>query len=357
MPIYSSGATITFVRYLLIAEQHELKRPPHEKGRPAYPNRQVLVYSVTIATLEKNEMKKNGRHNLSFGLAITFSLALLQACGQSETGHEAVSTDPDLSDVASQLVDARRSVQQTDVLARSYPDLDRDTAIAIQLAMLDIEQNDGATLIGWKMGGTGTSDPEKFDPTFGYMLDSNVVKPGGTFSLSRAPLASMKVEAEVGFVLARDLVDGVETIDELKESVAYVVGAIEIVQPIAVGVDGNAAALNDIVATGVANLAVIEGTVRIPLAEFDAASEFAYCEVNGEVVAEGGATRIYGGPLNALFELANLLPKHGAHLKAGQLVISGSMYPNPVVDSEADVKVVFSTLGEIEFSVISRPTN
>lgn len=293
----------------------------------------------------------NGRNRIEKTVAALTIALLIQGCGRSETTNDPDSSAADIQVLAKEVLAHRRGAEQTDVLARLVPDLDRNTAIAIQLAMLEMEQENGEKLVGWKMGGTGVTSADAFDPIFGYVLESNDLKPGEGFSLSRTPGESLKVEAEVGFVLSRDLVDGVQSIEELKKSVAYVVGAIEIVQPVAIGKDASPASLEDVVASGVANLAVIRGSVQIPLDEFDELTESASCEVNGDIVAEGVASKIYGGPLNALFALANLLPQHGTYLKKGQLVIAGSLYKNPVVATAADVKVAFSTLGEIEFQV------
>lgn len=292
-----------------------------------------------------------GRNRLLSCLAVTTVALFLQGCSDSEVVDEPGVATIDVQALAKEILAHRKNATQTDLLASQYPDLDRDTAIDIQLAMLQLEQISGERLIGWKMGGTGAASADQFDPIFGYVLESNDLSRGDTFSLSRAPGESLKVEAEVGFVLNRDLTNGVESIEELAASVDYVVGAVEIVQPVVVGKDGSAANPADVVASGVANLAVIRGSVHVPLADFDELAEAAKCEVDGVVVAEGTATKIYGGPLNALFALANLLPQHGIYLQKGQLVIAGSLYQNPVVNSAADVTVAFSTLGEISFAV------
>ena len=289
-------------------------------------------------------------YNKIIRLVQVAGLICLGACAEEYV----VSTDTlqiDVPGVAAKLLEYRDKVQQTDLIATSMPDLDRDTAIAIQLSMLEQEISRGAKHVGWKMGGTGASNAADFDPSFGYVLESNLVQPGGDFSLSRAPTSAARVEAEVGFVLSRDLPDGVATIEELRGSIAYVTGAVEIVQQIAVAADGGPAPTNDVIASGLAQLAVIQGDTEIPLDEYGGAPEVARCLVDGELATEGTSTKIWGGPLNALFALANLLPQHGEYLKAGQIVVTGSLYSNPTVDSEARVQLEFSTLGNIDFTI------
>ena len=53
-------------------------------------------------------------------------------------------------------------------------------------------------------------------------------------------------------------------------------------------------------------------------------------KINGELRAEGEAKiMMEGAPLDAVLALANRLPKHGRHLRAGDVVIIGSMLESP----------------------------
>lgn len=260
-------------------------------------------------------------------------------------------TQIDVPGVAAKLLEYRDKAEQTNLIAKTLPDLDLDTAVAIQLSMMEQELGRGARLVGWKMGGANVGSAAEFDPIFGYVLDKYLIQPGGVFPMSRAPASSARVEGEIGYVLSKDLPDGAASIEELRDSVAYVVGAVEIVQQIAIAADGGKAPTNDALASGLAQLAVIEGSTQIPLDEFRDMPETVRCLIDGEIVAEGDSTKMWGGPLNALFGLANVMSKYGEYLKAGQIVVTGSLYSNPTIDAAADVRLEFSTLGEIEFSV------
>jgi 2-keto-4-pentenoate hydratase len=253
----------------------------------------------------------------------------------------------------SQLADSiryfRRNFQQTDFLSRQVPNLDRQQAFAIQLEMLKQELAGGATLAGWKMGGTATADEASFDPVFGYILDRYLVSQDSIVDSDHFPGGSMLVEGEIGFIIKNDLKDGVASKEALMDQIDQVIGAVEFAQGIAVPLGEGPLDLNYVIATGMGQVGTIKGTTGVRPQEFDLEKETVRCYINGELAAEGTATNIFGNPLNALYELANLLPTHNQYLKAGDVVITGSLYQNPTITGPADVRLEFSTLGSIAF--------
>ena len=48
---------------------------------------------------------------------------------------------------------------------------------------------------------------------------------------------------------------------------------------------------------------------------------------NGELVATGAGAAALGSPVNAVTWLANALGRHGVSLKAGEIILSGSLVP------------------------------
>ena len=75
------------------------------------------------------------------------------------------------------------------------------------------------------------------------------------------------------------------------------------------------------------------------------------CFINDELVAEGISGNVFGTPIHALQSLANLLPKHGKYLKKGDVVVTGSLYQNPIIDSTSNVRLDFTNLGTIGFKM------
>ncbi len=245
---------------------------------------------------------------------------------------------------------ARHNHVQTDILSKIVPNLKKSDAYDIQLAMMEKEIDAGAKIIGWKLGGTATKDASKFNPSYGYILDKNMINNGGTIPVNHFPSGSVVVEAEIGFIIKNDITNGVSSINELIRHLDYVVGAIEIAQATAIQLSKESSLdINYVIASGMGQVATIKGDVKVPIESFDFENEKAKCFINDSLVAEGESSNIFGSPLNALFEFVNMLPKKGKSLKAGDLIITGSIYTNPALKEIADIRVEFSTLGTISF--------
>lgn len=254
-----------------------------------------------------------------------------------------------LEQLADSLLKARQSHIQTDVLSRHILDLKTSDAYHIQFNMLEKERREGAKLVGWKLGGTATKDSTKFNPSLGYILDSNLIPDKGTIPVDHFPGGSVVVEAEIGFVIKKDLIKGVDSLEELISHIDYVVGAIEIAQATAISSNETPLDLNYVVASGMGHVGAIKGNVKLPPSDFDFENETAKCYINDELVAEGISSNIFGTPMNVLYQTANILAKKGHPLKSGDLIITGSLYTNPLLKEPADIRVEFSTLGTISF--------
>lgn len=261
--------------------------------------------------------------------------------------------DTKMEQVVDSLLYYRHHAMQTNLLSREYPNLSREKALMIQMAMLRKELEGGAQQIGWKMGGTVAKDSSNYDPLFGYILDSNLIQEGSTVQAENFPGSSVMVEGEIGFVIDKNFKKGAETIEELKKGINYVVNAVEFAKATAIQLDENSGTLemNYIVASGMGQVGTILGSGKANIENFDMESESVKCFINDSLVVEGSARNIYGGPLNALYSLVNMLPKYGLYLKEGDIVITGSLYDNPTISSTSNVRLTYNTLGSINFNM------
>ena len=288
-------------------------------------------------------------------LCIALLLAIM-ACNSNQNTASTETKVP-VPDQTAVLVDSllyyRHRAEKTDILSRQLPNITREQAIELQLGMLEKELAAGKKLVGWKLGGTVTNDPNAYDPLFGYILDTYLIEEGSTVSAEDFPGGQTMVEGEVGFVLNKDFEDGANSLEALQEGVDYVIGAVEFAQPLAVPTSEATEPLpiDYVLATGMGQAGTIIGPGKVAFNDFDADSETVKCFIDNKLVAEGSASRIYQGPLSALYSLANMLPKYGYHLKQGDIVITGSLYDNPTIDSSCQVRLEYSTLGTINFSM------
>lgn len=292
----------------------------------------------------------NQRYAIIIGIIIIFfvgctnndsnSIGLDQGGGISET-------------LIDSLLQFRHHAVETDLLPRRFPELTKNQAISIQLAMLKKELESGAKQIGWKMGGTVSEDWANYNPMFGYMLDTNLIKVDSTILADNFPGDRVMVEGEIGFVMNKDFKNGVDSIEKLKEGIAYVTNAVEFAQDISIPLNNtpNSKNINHTIASGMGHAGVILGSGKMKVEDFNAVSETVKCFINNKLVSEGTSNRIYGGPIHALYSLANLLPIYDTYLKKGDVVVTGSAYDNPTISSTSDVRLEFSSLGVINFRV------
>lgn len=252
-----------------------------------------------------------------------------------------------------QLVDAvlkaRHDYVQTAVLSKGIPDLKKSEAFDFQFNMLEKELAAGNKQVGWKLGFTATKEAAKFNPCYGYILNKNIIEEGGTIPVSHFPGGSIILEAEVGFVMKEDILTKISSMKELIPKIDHVVGAIELAQPTAISPDETPLDVNYVIASGMSHLAMLKGNIKIAAEDFDFENECARCFINDTLVSEGISSNIFGSPLNALYHIGNMLLEKGKYIKARDLIITGSLYTNPIVTEKADIRVDFSTLGTLTF--------
>ena len=69
---------------------------------------------------------------------------------------------------------------------------------------------------------------------------------------------------------------------------------------------------------------------------------------NGEEVATGLGAAALGSPANAVAWLANALADYGTPLKAGEIILSGSLVPLQIVHAGDDLVVEVEGIGQAE---------
>lgn len=195
-------------------------------------------------------------------------------------------------------------------------------AYAVQDRLREALLAQGERLVGWKVGLTTRAAQQQFEveePVSGFLLAGGV-HPSGA-ALPSARFAGLGVEAEVAFVMERDLAGpGVTPLEALR-AVAGALPALEVVD----FRFGGRPVGTDMIADGVFAGAVVLGGVLTPVQGLELALEGLVYELNGAVAATATAAEVMGSPINSLAWLANHLGGRGLGLRAGDLVMSGSV--------------------------------
>lgn len=222
---------------------------------------------------------------------------------------------------------------------------DIDTAYAVQNINTEYRLNNGARIIGKKIGLTSPSVQKQLgvdQPDYGILFDDMEILNGQ--SVSMKDLMQPKVETEIAFVLGDDLNDDRLTIIDLISAIDYALPAIEIVgSRIA---DWNIKICDTIADNASASHFIIGHTPKT-LDEFDMVSCRMQLSKNGVLASEGNGAACLGSPLNSTLWLANKMMELGQPLQAGELIYTGALGPMVNVEARDHITTEIEGLGHV----------
>jgi 2-keto-4-pentenoate hydratase len=224
-----------------------------------------------------------------------------------------------------------------DVIGRD----DVSTAYAVQKVIVDERLAAGGRVVGRKIGLTSPAVQEQLGvdrPDFGVLFADMEIANGGV--VPDGVLLQPKIEAEVAFILGRDLDDE----GDVRDAVEFVVPALEIVDSRIADWD---ISFGDTVADNASSGLFVLGDERLPLAKVEPAEVQMSLWLGGEQASQGSGRACLGDPLNALAWLARTARELGEPLRAGQIILSGALGPMVAVTSGARVEAELSGLGRV----------
>jgi 2-keto-4-pentenoate hydratase len=180
----------------------------------------------------------------------------------------------------------------------------------------------GERLAGWKAAFTtpaAQAANQLAEPGCAFLLASGVLASGAEISFAR--FSGLAVEAEVAFVMRHDLAGPGVTAARAATAVEGALPALELVD---FRYRGKPAG-TDVVAEGVYAVAIVLGGALTPITGLDLALEGLVYEHSGTIAATATAAEVMGNPLNSLAWVANHLGGRGLGLRAGDIVMTGSV--------------------------------
>lgn len=229
-----------------------------------------------------------------------------------------------IQEIVSNLLRAEQDRSPLPRFSETYPGFTPQDAYAVQLAWVEAKQSTGARVVGKKIGLTSPKMQEMFnvnEPDYGHLLDFMLHESGGVISLSS--LVQPKVEAEIAFVLRRNLRGPGVTREAVLEATESVMPALEII-------DSRFAnwkiTLPDTVSDNASSgRVVLNRSAARPVDELDLAAVEMVLEKNGEEINRGLASAVQGHPAAAVAWLANKFAEFGQELRAGEVIMSGAI--------------------------------
>lgn len=222
---------------------------------------------------------------------------------------------------------------------------DLPAAYAVQERQNHARRTAGATVVGRKIGATSAAVQRQLgvdQPDFGVLFDDMERSEGGLIDSSQ--LLQPRVEAEVAFVLSRDLAEGAIDIAQVRGAIEYAVAAIEIVDS---RIENWDISFGDTVADSASSGLYVLGLEKRTLDEVDPLAVEMSMSIDGEVVSTGNGAACLGDPLNAVAWLAHQARTFGEPLRKGQLILSGALGPMRPVGPGQTVTATVSGLGTV----------
>ncbi len=203
----------------------------------------------------------------------------------------------------------------------------------------------GRRLVGRKIGLTSLAVQRQLgvdQPDYGMLFDDMCIPDG--WEIGHERLIQPKVEAEVAFVLGRDLDDETITIADVIRAVEFTLPSIEIVDSRIA--DWKIGILDTIADNASSGLYVLGGSPK-KLADLDLRMAGMVMESNGEPISVGVGAACLGDPLSAVWWLARTMARVGRPLKAGDTVMSGALGPMAPVRWGDVVEARIAGLGSV----------
>jgi 2-oxopent-4-enoate/cis-2-oxohex-4-enoate hydratase len=155
---------------------------------------------------------------------------------------------------------------------------------------------------------------------------------GAEMPISRA-LIQPRAEGEIAFFLKRDLVGPGVTHADVIAATECVMACFEIVDS---RIKDWKIRIQDTVADNASSGLFLLGSERVDPRKVDFVTCGMVVEKNGEIISTGAGAAALGSPVTCVAWLANTLGRFGTPLKAGEVILSGSLVPlEPVKPGDA----------------------
>lgn len=225
------------------------------------------------------------------------------------------------------------------------PDLAVEDAYRIQAGLMRRRVAEGDAIVGYKAAYTSVAvqaQRGKGGPIAGAILRSaNLAESERVAIVSGSRNA---VEPEVAILLGTDLSGPDVTPLDVMRVTAALLPAIEV----AVGAPGHVdRSRHMVIATHKTAGSIIIGGPGRPPDGMDLRVEGCVLTINGEVRGSATAVEVMGNPYNAAAFIANTMLENGHELRAGMILMTGSIIAAIPVAAGDDVRADFTRLGSV----------
>jgi len=232
--------------------------------------------------------------------------------------------------------------------------LNIDDAYDAQFELLNLREDAGETLVGWKVGLTSVAMQRQqgvHEPCLGHLLASGHRTAPASFAFDE--LRAPGFENELCLRLDTPLQGAEITLDDVAAAVGAVAPALEIIEKRSpFGADFPLA-----IAGNAQQHAFVTGAFVPYAPDMDLATVEATIRVNNEVAETATGAEVLGTPLQSIRWLSGKLAQFGRRLEAGTLVMSGSFTKQYAIAKGDHLETAFDGIGAAAAGFIPSCTN
>ncbi len=254
-------------------------------------------------------------------------------------------TNSPIHQAALALRDSRHHRHPIGRISESHGISGLDNAYAVAAINTQARVDAGARVVGKKVGLTSKAVQQQLgvdQPDFGVLFDDMEFLDSSDVPMSR--LIQPKAEAEIAFVVGRDLNTSKPSYAEFLSSLAYAIPAIEIVDS---AIENWKLTLVDTVADNASCGLYVLGNQPVSIGALNLAEIGLQMEINGKTVSVGSGAACLGHPLRAAYWLAQVMGSRGEGLRAGEVILSGALGPMVVVQAGDHITARIGMLGSV----------
>lgn len=243
------------------------------------------------------------------------------------------------------LFDAMRSRTTIAPLTTQAPDISIDDAYLISRRFLERRLASGERVVGTKIGVTSKAVMTMLNvhqPDFGYLTDTMMFATGAEVVASRTLIAP-RAEGEIAFILKRDLCGPGVTNADVMRATDFVMPCFEIVDS---RITDWKIKIQDTIADNASCGVVVLGDRAVKPTAVDLSTCGIVVTLNGEIISTGAGAAALGSPVNCITWLANTLGARGVSLKAGEVILSGSLVPLQPVKPGDNMHMAIGGIGQ-----------
>ncbi|NQY63147.1 MAG: fumarylacetoacetate hydrolase family protein [Alteromonadaceae bacterium] len=258
-----------------------------------------------------------------------------------------------LEELALELYQAMRKRKVLTPITEREEDFSPEDAYQVSQKFLQHRLNDGERVIGKKIGLTSKVVQDMLgvhQPDFGFLTDVMMVESGAEIIFDKE-LIQAKSEGEIAFILKNDLQGPNVTAEDVIDATQSVVACFEIVDS---RIKDWKIKIQDTVADNASCGMFVMGKERVSPENVD----FEGCKMviknKGEIVATGQGSAAMGSPLNCVAWLANTLGQYDISLKAGDIILSGSLAAMIPCKADDDMTMEIEGIGSASYRFVSQ---